>query len=1737
MDNNDMNLHDIKDTIELDKDKKTKESLILLKQKMCKTNHLIQEYVKNVKEINHLRSDLETAKKEAKHMITNYQSAMDKIRELELKIVEDKQRDKKLKDKINEYEINTAADKQNIEQLKCKIKDLEEQQSIKDMEYNLQKSSFEDQIKDLEHELKKSKIIQKKKFHKKVPIDFDTAKSSIGTKSTSDIGINVSFDDNKPLIDTKSTSDIGINVSFDDNKPLIDTKSTSDIGINVSFDDSEPLIGTKSTSDIGINVSFDDNEPSIRCEIQDKNIMTEEFYNIKDDPYPLFCAKCETHLSPAVALEKICKTMSICPELIDNNLFPLSKKNDSSCLLSSKYPINNQSSNISLTPAFAENRNSTKQDFCSNNILTEHSSSIKKMERKLQSLESKIKKLRKLKEKRSKKRNSCCHCIGNYNNTSINSNLISIICKGIAEYYDNKEKTCSKNQNVDLEKCDYSPEKLKLKQKPSNKCNVHEETLWKIDNLNDKCQQNTFSGDATTATDILQPECILSKNCSFSNINILGTSSNDTDEFDKRDFVDEESTMHSAEMASVEDDLITSRLNTDEICVNVNCVNDFLSKDNVKIASIDDQTDTGISLSNDENTTDHTDNKIDNVNVEKNKMKRKSQNKDKIGDRLFKKIRNLKRKTRVNLCTNKQENIESCSKNNSEYNESAKRQRFEKKEKSDNHLLQNIKNLKRKSETQSESISKQENIESCSVNYEPTKKLRIAHIPKTLVPQLHISNEDISTHRTIKTIGSVETILRKSNGYQRLGARIQEDNLLLKSIKSHTINKICDEKNAVKSITTNNIDRPAKEQNVDWTSVKDCLQSNNITLSATGTECISEFEKSNNISTENTTNRNISMDKVTRKILNDNDNKSDVLHDKNNSILYNAVNGSQLEELIALRTTIESESNALSKDPNYEKSIETSKTIETKNDIIPISELKYTHEKLKNKSKEKMSKNVISNNELISDLSTVKVTQHESYNDDISDKTNEILQSLAPLQSSLSPSPSSLPSASLVSPSSASSPLLPPPLSPSPPPLSLPSSPPSSLSSPPLAASPSLSPVSLLPLSISPLPLSSPTSPLPPPPSPPLVSLSSLPSLPTSLSPSSLPLSSSLPPISSLPRSISPSPLLSLTSPSPASPLSPSTLASPLSPPVSSSLIPISPPSSLSISPSRLPQLLPSPLFSSISLSPLSSSSNNSIVESNTNDNVTKKSLNNLQNSINKREETYMYTKATGKQIIKTRKSNKITQILHSSSSGYNSTIEDYTINDNNMKGFLNKIENARNQQEETCISKEAIKVQAIEMQKNNAYMKQQDENMKFTSNLHYIKESQTPMSQLIKYINQKCNKKHKLPHKKILSISNITDKFVKIQLQKLVNSTWEDSIFDDVIQKLGNTCGPRIIAKCIVNFLLDNVDDDEPLDRSFTPPAPMMTTFEQKLIVLLLDLEVLKPTVIYFMQAAIEYHLFRLNNTVKTQVNSLTRIYVILARIQKDREKIRMMCCNALYSMGLKSMNVLYTALTCWPEVLPNAETNNGILPKCVAFLIGTKHFEYVSNDVISSAKKLNTLKSLISRYHKYNYTEQTINDIIKELMTILKVKRIDGLDTAIILIAKRKGPDWTYKNIIKSVLLPMIIKYEHPCIYSAFSLLGRLLRAFPLTDENNIVKDISEQLRDLIQSGQGSYDQQEGIISALISLSRHTFDIIAPCVIKWTPSKSLRSTTDMQLQAFINSRNSKFWKAYLKQEQLLIN
>jgi len=66
-----------------------------------------------------------------------------------------------------------------------------------------------------------------------------------------------------------------------------------------------------------------------------------------------------------------------------------------------------------------------------------------------------------------------------------------------------------------------------------------------------------------------------------------------------------------------------------------------------------------------------------------------------------------------------------------------------------------------------------------------------------------------------------------------------------------------------------------------------------------------------------------------------------------------------------------------------------------------------------------------------------------------------------------------------------------------------------------------------------------------------------------------------------------------------------------------------------------------------------------------------------------------------------------------------------------------------------------------------------------------------------------------------------------------------------------------------------------------------------------------------------------------------------------------------------------------------------SGILPRCIAFLIGSQQIKNAYN-MERLLKKLHKLKKFISDTYNYTYTKETINDLVKELMTVLKGKHI---------------------------------------------------------------------------------------------------------------------------------------------------
>ncbi|XP_057329851.1 serine/arginine repetitive matrix protein 2-like [Microplitis mediator] len=383
---------------------------------------------------------------------------------------------------------------------------------------------------------------------------------------------------------------------------------------------------------------------------------------------------------------------------------------------------------------------------------------------------------------------------------------------------------------------------------------------------------------------------------------------------------------------------------------------------------------------------------------------------------------------------------------------------------------------------------------------------------------------------------------------------------------------------------------------------------------------------------------------------------------------------------------------------------------------------------------------------------------------------------------------------------------------------------------------------------------------------------------------------------------------------------------------------------------------------------------------------------------------------------------------------------------------------------------------------------------------------------------------------------SKSIEKFIKSEYQRLLDApNWTNDLNDSFIANLEKLDFNEMnFANVTVELMKERCELNEPLNREYTPPAPLMTVSQQKIIGFLARYEQRRPGIMFKVMDIIDSTLFRLKNNSDNETDTnvlegLARFFVLMAKIKKDRERVRIMICDALYCFQTKAFNILYVVLTCWAEVIPTYDENTMSLPPQSR----TKYLVISIATIIRNQKrfkedhsKITCVKNLLS--HLYQYPDNFVtNKIIVDLLEAFKFEEYDRcLVPAIALIAKREGVDWTYKNIVKKLLLMIVNKNESYKIYETFKLLGYLLRPFPVDDEGKEVEKIVNQLCEILDAGTVEPEIQEGIALTLLTLTRHYFISISTTLLRWQPPRPLNNQLQQLLQTFFQSRTPEYWK-----------
>lgn len=276
------------------------------------------------KECEHLKGEVEIAKKEAEKWKTEHFASLAKILKLNL-LKSEFEKNKKLLSKENsKLKEQIAGDQKHLAQWMSKVEEIEASHSKTMMIIELEKSGLQSKIADLEQEIKtlhttddikkddaKEKNIEKSKRRKKIKSPMKTTRSS-GLLPELDSEMNLDVEEasltasspvdpvSKKIINTTETETQTISSDF--NLPVLSVDHTQNDELNDRLNMSPKC-------------SLSDSVPIQKPTTCDKNIMTDEFYNTTKKVYPLLCDKCELQMDSA-SVENIFKIMTACPPLI-----------------------------------------------------------------------------------------------------------------------------------------------------------------------------------------------------------------------------------------------------------------------------------------------------------------------------------------------------------------------------------------------------------------------------------------------------------------------------------------------------------------------------------------------------------------------------------------------------------------------------------------------------------------------------------------------------------------------------------------------------------------------------------------------------------------------------------------------------------------------------------------------------------------------------------------------------------------------------------------------------------------------------------------------------------------------------------------------------------------------------------------------------------------------------------------------------------------------------------------------------------------------------------------------------------------------------------------------------------------------------------------------------------------------------------------------------------------------------
>lgn len=307
---------------------------------------------------------------------------------------------------------------------------------------------------------------------------------------------------------------------------------------------------------------------------------------------------------------------------------------------------------------------------------------------------------------------------------------------------------------------------------------------------------------------------------------------------------------------------------------------------------------------------------------------------------------------------------------------------------------------------------------------------------------------------------------------------------------------------------------------------------------------------------------------------------------------------------------------------------------------------------------------------------------------------------------------------------------------------------------------------------------------------------------------------------------------------------------------------------------------------------------------------------------------------------------------------------------------------------------------------------------------------------------------RHKLTSKK-------SDKLLctaRKSITAYINAEWTDEHLDTCVKSL-SVKEDFVLLEAIFETVEDNKSQDE-INTDFTPGAPPLPHYQQKLILLIKKLADEKPSLPHKLVDSLEEKIFRFDKSGAElgELRNISYYYTSLVDLffDGDHTMVFYFIVKCIYFYGYKAIPMVFVLIKAFPNALPKKSqllkkySKNIDWENMTGLELSKVHLDLDCMDSLdltvmyvltciqqyrarheSKVIKDHELFNYLPKYYGFPLSFLACQKLLEILLKRLEDGRLENLSLSLILLAKRTNIVFSVKTMLRDNLLPLLNKY----------------------------------------------------------------------------------------------------------------